>query len=566
MVKIKIQNIVFYILLASIVLLVLGLLLVVTTTNYTNFISILHTACNNSVSKDIIETKYMPLHKFHTLIYYCKVIVVLMSLLCVIMCKYHKKCKENIASIITTVKQYTLSFFTTLSSIDKKYKRYLLILLLAVFVRSIYYSCTWYIQHDEAWNYNTFLNKNIGFTFLVYNNYPLHNIISWVMVHILPVSTFVLRLPSIVFGVLATYTVFVVFYKLHCNAKLSIFIASLFACLPVSVFYMLYARGVMMEIFFAFLLYYVLIKLGKKEISNSMLWMLMLLQTLGVWSMLTHIIYTGACCLFLLVIQKNKPRIFLYTICSLLFCSLLFICFYLGTGLSVAIKTGASGYNLLSDNFNIPWHAYSSFFTGFEFLLYSFLGINIFFVYKYYYTDTLKYTMAVFNIILLAGMFVLPMLIKTYLPERALAFLVVVPVSTFYLVLLLFPKKEWMYVPLLLLFSYKAHTHNFIQWSKDFDSIIYKFSKTIEEKNICCIYNTNNSFGYYIPILEYYAHLQHRTITIHTNAINTNRYMPEQENSCTTLVLKNTATWNASAYQEIFLLEDVRIIQKKDFN
>ncbi|KXK43870.1 MAG: hypothetical protein UZ11_BCD004000430 [Bacteroidetes bacterium OLB11] len=89
----------------------------------------------------------------------------------------------------------------------------LAICLFIILTRSFYFANSYYIQYDEAWNYNYFLAHNPVYTIFAYNNYPLHNLVSSFFLTFLPANTVVLRLPSILIGIFSCLFVFAIIQK-----------------------------------------------------------------------------------------------------------------------------------------------------------------------------------------------------------------------------------------------------------------------------------------------------------------------------------------------------------------
>lgn len=409
----------------------------------------------------------------------------------------------------------------------------LIVSLLAVLCRSIWYATTFYIQHDEAWNFNFFLQKNILFSLFAYNNYPLHNVVSWFVLQLLPISTFVLRLPSILTGLLCCMLVFVSVKKIFKSEWTAFGSMLIFACLPMSVFYMLYARGVIFEIFFALLICYLIYQYLQQKVTINKIVFLALLNALGVASMLSHvyfIAFSSAGILLYLIFQKEKQWHFivLYSVLSVLF-SLIFLSpMIFGSGISPGLNAGTADANYLVLHY-LPFHCYADYSTGLWFGFYILIALNLLMFWK---KEALQYRQLILiNLVLLISPLIIRYTTGAWIPERALAFLIVVPVSTFAMVVTVFRIQRIVIISFSLvaaiLLSIVVYQHPKLNWSKEKDRQVYQLASIMKAQNLKEIYNESNEFIYYIPGIQYYFLIDKKQILYGTSIAGSNRFQAE---------------------------------------
>jgi hypothetical protein len=193
----------------------------------------------------------------------------------------------------------------------------------------------------------------------------------------------------------------------------------------------------------------------------------------------------------------------------------------LGSGLSpgLAVSVGS----LLPD-FQTNWQQfkyYSSFITGFEsgFLIIIILSfISLFFI---NYTNRNIRFLLIHHFVLLIIIIIHPLILGNFLPERSIGFIVILPVG---MIAILFSSLQQHFrhqiplfsvcIILMIILSYQAHHHNFLNWSKRLDQKAYKLFQKLKEENISQVYNDCRNFDYFIPAIEYYSSKQHHNIVI----------------------------------------------------
>ena len=403
----------------------------------------------------------------------------------------------------------------------------LLVLLIAVVVRSVFLSYEYPMQYDEAWNYNYFLHQQGWNSMVAYNNYPLHNLVTYLFLKVLPDQTFTIRLPVMLFGVLTIISVFIILLKLLKNETQALLGAILFASLPVTTYYMLYARGVMPMLFFCWWAYYDVVRSFQKRFHPNRL---ALFHSLAAYTMVSYSLFpliTYSFSIFYFVIRKDYRQVIFQLRSLLLFIgctALLYLPLFLGTGFSggwQALQT-SSNLNALHGWF---YHNYSEFTTGHGYAFYMALmgALWMFFSKKYKPLQPLLLLQAV----LLCIPFLFVIFQKSLPPERALAFIALPVVIMFVLFLQVFKKPNLGFLLLLpLIVATQAYTFqsNFLNWSKGLDHQVRELAMRFEEEKINSLYVHSNSFSYFIPGLLYYHHIHHKTLQIATSNRTSTRF------------------------------------------
>ncbi len=443
------------------------------------------------------------------------------------------------------------------------------ILLFFIFARSIYYATAYFIQFDEAWNYNIFLHQHLFYSVVAYNNYPLHNLVTWFFVHGFPNSLLAMRMPSILIGICNCVLVFCIVKKLLVNEISALFAMIIFACLPVSVFYMLYARGVLFEVFFALLVIYFIIQFVEKGFSLKFIFYLALLNALGTYSMLSHpyfILMSGIGIFFILLFQKKgrqlKYSVF-YVLLSIACSALLLLPMYLGTGFSLGLEAAMSHSRFLSLHHVLPFHCYSDFITGSPYTFYALFFVNICFVWYGKTNAERIFYIACLNLFLLSSVFIIPLFTHTYAVERAYSFLVIVPVMSIGMLFHIL-SLQWKYVlglSSVVVLSILSHTHDYLNWSKQLDKEVRQLSELYIAHQITEVYNTHTNYYYFVPGIEYYLNVQHQSMLYTTSLQSSKRY---KANGASKPCIVADSTFTDTNYFLLYRLKKMEVfIQKK---
>ena len=544
--------------------------------SYASFIQAVLASIQRPDLETVIRTHYFSLEKFNRMRWCLLISVVFSTAILLALYRYKKEYNHLIDRIIRSLSNYLNSIQRILLSFSKTGRIALALLLFILLCRSIYMATTFYIQYDEAWNYNLFLDKQLFYSIGAYNNYPLHNIVSWCLVHLLGSSVVVLRLTSILSGLFCTFVVALCVQHFVKNEKLALLAAALFCCLPVSLFYMLYARGVLLEMAVALLVFSLILHYSNIGFTLKRVLFVSVLNAIGTYSMLSHpyfIVGSFAALLLysLLYEQKNCLLVLAYGFFSLLFSGSMLIPMMLGTGLSPVIAV-LSHHQAIQLNDIIRYVERVSFFitglsSSFYFLFVFSIGLLVYIFRK----NNLLCLLSLFNCSWLLLPVFIPLLTNVYPPERALSFLVLVPLNSAVLFFYYLDKirvVRFMVYPLALfslwVFSYNTYTHPFLNWSRELDKQVMDVAMVLKQNHITRVYNDSREFDYFIPGIEFYFKQHHRPIEFSSSSISSTRYASTIDATIQCVVLGKQST---AAYSPgdslIYESGDIMIYKRK---
>ena len=410
------------------------------------------------------------------------------------------------------------------------------VLLLFTFLRSLYYNHHYELQFDEAWNAVFYLKGSWYYSLLAYNNYPLHNLITWCFVHTLGMHAWVLRLPVIMMGVCCTGLIAILTQQITQRSEISLSAALLFACLPVSVFYMLYARGVLFELFFVLLIIGLFITKKQANYSFQHAIGFALLNLFGTLSMVSHPVFILGTSLALFVLAFNKHSnitfrfVGHYSFFSLMFSGLALFPMLFITGKWPIVSNMHSLKTLHAlDGFSFLFSC-SGFITGYPWLIPASACVSIVVLFVSMSSEKIR-LLASLNLGLVTAVYLITFLFGLSLPERSMSFLFVVPLSSLLLLLIWLyqlTRSRWAVIfftcLLSILFSYKAHVHPFLNWSKTLDQQVKSVAYTLQQQHVHHVYNASRDFDYFIPGIEFYYASAHDSILFSSSSAKSSRY------------------------------------------
>lgn len=497
---------------------------------YEHFVTAVLQGMNRADLEPVVRTRYFSFEKFSLLKNISLLLSPLSVGLLITFVRYRRSVNDYLNKNSQVVWQLFIKAWRSLTDNTLATRICLIAMLLIILIRSIFYAGTFYIQHDEAWNYTFFLQHNALYSLFVYNNYPLHNLVSEVFLALLPDNTFTLRLPSIIVGLMCCLLVFISFKHLTGSELVGLCTMALFASLPITVFYMLYARGVIMEIFFAILIIFLLWHYERKGFSLNKMLLLSLLNALGVLAMITHLYFIAFSAIsFGLTVFINRSikwkSLVQYTFISSGLGLLVLLPMAAGSGLSPAINAGKANSNYLVLH-GLPYHCYADFSTGHIFGFYVLIVLNIVLLFRK--TAVNSRLLIINNFVLLMAPILAGLVTNAWLPERALAFLCIPALTTFALLSSwLIDKKTLiilMSIVLCVALNIKVYDHSKLNWSKEKDRAVYRLATILQKNNMHGIYDESRQFAYFIAGIQYYFAIQHQTIRYHTTDPASNRY------------------------------------------
>ncbi|MBK8144082.1 MAG: hypothetical protein IPK62_03275 [Bacteroidetes bacterium] len=347
-----------------------------------------------------------------------------------------------------------------------------------------------------------------------------------------------MRLPSIIAGILTCLLVFVTIKKLFHNEWLALCSMLLFACLPISVFYMLYARGVLFEMFFSLLICYFLFTRAPGKLTMRQIIFLAMLNALATYSMLSHVYFIGLSALFLLIYKlmygpRQIKELIWYLVLSIGFSLLLLLPMAFGTGLSSGLQASVGNASYLVLHM-LPYHCYSDFMTGAWFLFYLLIASNVLLLFRR--ASSNRSILILANLVLLASPWIIRLATGIFPPERGLAFLCIIPISSFAMLLEVSRiRKDFLLMGTLLIISvlsYVTYYHTKLNWSKELDAQVCKLARTLLSKEDVSIYSSTSKFNYFVPGVQYYYSLSGRPFNYSTNDTGSSRYRLDEDAPC----------------------------------
>lgn len=518
-----------------------------------------------------LSSQFFTIAKFHTLKNTVWIGALFLLGLFVFTYFTRKKLLELIQAYFFYLKNIRKNFFNEIQHSKKINKILLFTFLGLVLARSVFCALYFKANYDECWNYNYFLSGPFFNSIVAYNNYPLHNLITWIFVKLLPDSTFTLRLSVIIMGLFMLLTAFVLFKKIFKNEKYGLWFIILMACAPMNVFYMLYARGVIFAVFFALCLFYFLF--GKKinTWSKHDTFSVVLLVVLGSYSMLSFPVYVFYSFLvtFLLLSKKNyyAAAIKLFWVAGLSFGMLLclFLPMLLGSGMHLMTENGYTHATFNWERWFYLFQTFSVFETGSRNGIILLFIINIFLL-LHYWKSAFR-TMLIFSLVLISMPLHFAFFTGIILPPRTLAFnTIAIAIILFFLAICITQvfKNKFGYSINNLLFFIMALSiyYNSYWWVFDKkDNAAYTMASALQNKNITQLHISAHEGSYFVPILIYYYKLQNKKVNISSNREKSTRYLQFAESEAEAFIcdvqkqIPNTT--------EAFRNDEVKLLLKK---
>ncbi len=501
--------------------------------SYTQFLHQILQAIDRPDLNKPIREQYFPEAKYHAVQIGCTIVLLLCALLYILMLYAHRRVTKSIHQLLGFGAEKKRELTSLWQSTTLRARILFLLILVAILIRSIFYVFYFPIQYDEAWNANLFLRKSWYYSLAAYNNYPLHNLCTWLFVQGFGDSVFVLRLPSVLAGLSVCMLIGLGIYAITRRENLALVGILLFACMPVSVFYMMYSRGVIFELGFAVLSVMMLQRFTQQGINHKKIFLLAFVQALGVFSMLSHIYFCMAlsAALLIWVLSQRLSLRFFFSFLMEMFvlCVLFLLPMLLGTGIRPGWQAAVSSQTISI----VSWWTFvketssfvsaSSWFLPMSFLL---LPIVLFLTYK---KQNIGLCISILMLSIMALLFVIPASTHVLPPPRTFGFMVLIP---WFLCLLFFAwietKSLWGFGISLAVWlsglSYQSHTHPFLNWSYQLDKQVAIIADKMGKAKIHTVYNDCRSFDYFIPGISYYTHRLYEDIHFASSAPNSTRY------------------------------------------
>lgn len=419
------------------------------------------------------------------------------------------------------------------------------------------------ISYDEAWSYNYYINKPFYFPLILFNTYPLFNIICHFFTF-LPFNAITnIRLPSLVFSAL---TISVFFYSLH--KKFGYFLALIGVLMlgasPLFYIYSTLSRGITLALFFSVIVFHVTYEINKGNTFYKRYYILFIVTNmLGIASMPTFIVLTISS-IFYLICYKYKQKEFLVTLIKsfLLIVAGSFILYF-----PVLLSLG-------TDLFKHNEHYLINFHSIINKLMDVLLNLSkLFFISEYILIIVIPLSILLllvpqlpaqkkllrYSIFVVAFTLIARAATGNILPERAISFLI------FSFIVILVILVSWLFklytnrvkISFLVLFSMVfslAILHNqkkLFSPPEDADAEI--IGELLLQNNVRTVYINEEDFWYRVPMIEFYYAEKNQQITIETSAKSSTRHRDFNPNNNYDCIINKSSYSNIDTpYKEVY--------------
>ena len=503
--------------------------------------------------------KYKIIYQFHWVLY--PLIIIISGMLYYNSRLIHK----NLLIVITYIQIsffHVLLFFKTLNWKEK---------LLLSFGCCLYVALVLYnnhlkeISYDEAWAYNYYINKLFYFPLILFNTYPLYNLITHFFTF-LPFDTLInIRIPSLLFGVLTLLGLFYILYKLESLFLAGLGLMALHAS-PLFYIYSSLSRGITLSLFLSVIVLHITIRIiTGSPFKKRYRFLYIISNFLGIASMPTFIVYTLSASLFLIYL-KHKQKLFVKTL--LLSTSIIF----LGSFIFYFPVLLTSGSALIYHNNHYVFNVFDTankltsflfglsqlfFVSKYVVILLLFISLSLLFLKPLIHIKKIIVTYSLFVV-----MFTLAARAATgnIFPERSLNYVIL-----FFIIILIWITgillhwlSYWLKVTLalslfvLFSFSYIHNQKELFRPAEDKDAKI--IGKLLIKNEVKTAYIDEEEFWYRVPMIQYYYSKGHKQITFSTSSSNSTRYQPFNINNNYDCIVSKPSFGNTinSLYKEIY--------------
>ncbi|MEP7277962.1 MAG: hypothetical protein ABI813_04915 [Bacteroidota bacterium] len=470
-------------------------------------------------------------------------VIILLPLGCWLALRFRSFITARFRVLFISVWQSVKSSVAVFQNNSRRQNKAVAALMTIIILFYSYHMISGYLRYDEMWSFNYYTDHPFYYSFFTFSNYPLFEATTHFFKWLPTPMKINLRLSPFFAGISSCFLLYAClrkYYNSHFVAMAGV-IALAFA--PLTAIFMVNARGVMHELFFAIAGIFSFLFWMERPDRKRYLVVYFVAAVAGVYSMITHFLL-----LFLLLVaglwvlkNKKRPAIALFLKINLLIIVVCLLCYapmMFTTGIAVfedIISTTPSYYHILialPDTMQSVFMAY----TG-----RSYISVVLF----------------------LVAIAILPLL-KNKLASRwhLMIFLIVgLPVSGVFLYLVtrfLFTGRSLAFGSLaipLLVSLFAAAAAALPAWNKKWqnsigciavvvlllaDGYFYlpaiavdkqsaAISRLLIENGVTTCYDNssmNSGFFYYYPGIEYYYRISHKSIELTLSAKNSMRYKP----------------------------------------
>ena len=296
--------------------------------------------------------------------------------------------------------------------------------------RALYYIFHFELQYDEMWSYNYFTARPFYFAMFSYNNYPLYELTTQLSKWLPFSMKFNLRLPVLLAGFSACIIMYACVKHYTGHAVTALVAMALFACMPVTTFYMLYARGVMFGLLFSVVSIFCILWMLKSNKPKKYMVLFVVANVAGMYSMPTHLYgwVIQIVCAIAYGIQYKRSLVKPFLVCNVLVLAISFVCWLpiiLGSGISFLLNTATNSALVGSAIPDIVFYnkGISTFFTGGPYGLLVMVGATVLLLAAFKKINRQNFFIIAFMVLLFGLPTAIYLLQHNAIPERSIPFI-----------------------------------------------------------------------------------------------------------------------------------------------
>ena len=399
--------------------------------------------------------------------------------------------------------------------------------LLVYLVKSVFYIFWFPAQHDELWNYNTYIIQPFYYSCLVRNNYPLHNIILNIA-DLLPLENkeVLMRLPNLFIGAVLYFFTFYGTKKLSGNDFLAACASIVMSVMPMVTFYTLYARGTLLALLLSASFLYAAYSYALYKGRSYGFW-IVVSTVLGFYSIPTFLFPFVIGMLFIIAGGGIDRQMIKGITIALLLVTLLYLPMLLGVGGSTLISEAGtrqtvSELSLVFENFSR--HTIATFMGGVGEAAVVFILLLIPFFCRKFKTGGMLWLLLIFP-------FYSFWLLGYPVPPRAIPFVVLPVVIAWVLLIGQLQRFNRIFAAaalliLVVIYQWKTHYSHYLNWSVKSDREGLRLRTWLVQEQKSFLIDHTRSFFYYYPSIDYYTRQKHAPVQIVSGDPRSNRYRP----------------------------------------
>lgn len=446
------------------------------------------------------------------------------------------------------------------------------LLTIAFLVRIGFQNYQYELQYDEAWTYNHFVSKGVLVSLISpNNNHIFYTLWASLLEYTGLAGKYVMRLPVVIMGTLLGLTFYGV-VRQRFGVKLAFFATALLWCSPAVVFYSMYGRGYIFQLFFGWVALVAMLKIIENNANTKKyywtIWVIA--QVLGLYSVPTHLyLWVALSGVFLVAIRVEKVSSFWYWLRANIMIgiasSILFLPLLLTNGMT-ALWQAASGVTVSGESFWNYQNRVADWLLvggGRGTLVYPFYGLLLLamllcVVYYYQQKNKQLFYLALSTLVVLLLPTLVGAIVGTQTPYRGWCFVAI-------FIVLLLPlwgnmvqtrqcKKYWVTaisISAIVCSIWRSEVHYFTHWSQQLDRAAPQIAKVLLAHQVDTCYFFSN---YDKPLLQYYYLQAGKSLTAPMVFAASKDYAPfEQTNQRYQAVLWDKEDYKYSATEVAWL-------------